>query len=237
MILLAGLGLSGRYMLPVGAELAERFEVWVPDLPSHGRRDGPPTSLDMHELADVVVAWMDEIGMRTAVLVGNSMGCQVAVEAAVRHPDRVSGVVLEGPTIDAGCRSVLVHVWRIALDGTREPPSLTPLQAGEWFGTGPVRLCHAIRYAFSHEVERRLPLVGCPALVVRGGRDPIVSHRWAEQVTASLPDAELVTVPAGAHAMTYSRPEVLAGLVVDFVAQIARDRRRPGADPPRPRRT
>jgi pimeloyl-ACP methyl ester carboxylesterase len=38
-------------------------------------------------------------------MLGNSFGCQIAVELAVRHPDRVAGLVLVGPTMDSSART------------------------------------------------------------------------------------------------------------------------------------
>ena len=220
-VLLAGLGLSGRYLLPVAAELANRLPVWVPDLPGFGLSEGPPAALDIAGLAEVVVAWMDEVGLGQVALAGNSMGCQVAVEAAARHPQRVSHVVLEGPTMDADARSVPRQLWRVTIDAFLEPPSLIPLQVTDWLGTGPRRLVGTVRHAFAHRVEDRLPSVSCPALVVRGGRDPIVPQRWAERVTAGLPRGELHVVPAGSHAMPYSGPAVLAALIEEFTTRSA----------------
>jgi pimeloyl-ACP methyl ester carboxylesterase len=40
-------------------------------------------------------------------VLGNSFGCQVAVELAVRHPHRVGGLVLVGPTIDPAARTAI----------------------------------------------------------------------------------------------------------------------------------
>jgi pimeloyl-ACP methyl ester carboxylesterase len=41
------------------------------------------------ELPDALRAWMDTIGLRRAALVGNSLGCQIAVELAVRRPETI----------------------------------------------------------------------------------------------------------------------------------------------------
>ena len=229
-VLLSGLALSGHYMLPVGRELARRFDVWIPDLPGYGRSLPGRVALDIPELADAVVAWMDQVGLDRAAVLGNSVGCQIAVEAAARHPERVGHVVLEGPTIDAGARSVLRHAGRVALAARREPPSLGPLQVMDWLRTGPRGVVATIRYAFSHRIEDRLPDVRCPALVVRGERDPIVPQGWAEQVAAGLPQGSLVVVPGASHAMNYSSPGALADLVATFVLASPVGERGPGTE-------
>ena len=65
----------------------------------------------MEELADWAVRLMDALGVDRAHLAGNSMGCQVALALARRHPARVGGLVLVGPT--AGER--YIPFWRYAL--------------------------------------------------------------------------------------------------------------------------
>ena len=216
-VLVAGLGLSGRYLLPVAHELAPRLPVWVPDLPGFGRSASRDKVLDMAGLGDALVAWMNAVGIDFAALVGNSMGCQIAVEAAARHPHRISSVVLEGPTMDAAARSVVRHAGRVAVDAFREPLSLGPLQVFDWLGTGPRRLVATTRYAFAHRVEERAKEVACPVLVVRGSRDPIVPQRWAEQMADALASGTLTVVSGGTHAMTYSNPVTLAEIVDTFV--------------------
>lgn len=63
------------------------------DARSHGRS---ATAHHDHHPADDVVTVLDALGIDRAVLVGSSMGGATAVEAALEHPDRVSGLVLIG---------------------------------------------------------------------------------------------------------------------------------------------
>ena len=82
---------------------------------------------------------------------------------------------------------------------------------------GPRRIWETFQASLADRVEETLPLVRQPTLVVRGERDPLVSQRWAEEVTARLPHARLVVVPRGGHALNYSRPRDLARLVRAFL--------------------
>jgi pimeloyl-ACP methyl ester carboxylesterase len=80
----------------------------VVDLPGFGLSDDPGTVLDVPEHAEHVAAWLAAARLPSAVVVGNSFGCQVAVELAVRHPAR-----------DAGPRRVagtLAHALRDPID-------------------------------------------------------------------------------------------------------------------------
>src|SRR4051812_27225985 len=93
-ILVHGLGVSGRYMLPTALRLAEHYSTFVPDLPGFGRSAKPSHILNIVELADNLAAWMRINGLSTACLVGNSLGCQFIVDLALRFPDLVHSAVL-----------------------------------------------------------------------------------------------------------------------------------------------
>ena len=112
-VLVHGLGLSSRYLIPLGRRLgALGYDGLAPDLPGFGRSPRPagtswPAAPNVREQTEQLLAWMDAAGIDRAVLFGNSMGVQVAVELAVRHPERVASLILEGPTPDPVYRSPL----------------------------------------------------------------------------------------------------------------------------------
>src|SRR5690349_660164 len=83
-VLVHGFGVSGTYMLPLAEALAERFSVFVPDLPGYGRSEHPDTPLGVAALADALTGCLDALGLERPVLVANSLGCQVVTELAVR---------------------------------------------------------------------------------------------------------------------------------------------------------
>ena len=68
------------------------------DLPGHGRSAGPPLDA-MADMADWVIRALDALAVESARLVGHSMGSLVALEAAARHPGRVTGLALLGTSV------------------------------------------------------------------------------------------------------------------------------------------
>jgi pimeloyl-ACP methyl ester carboxylesterase len=88
-VLVHGLGMSGRYMMPTAERLTDFATVLVPDLPGFGQSDKPPQALTIAELADYLAWWMDAMNITRAVFVGNSFGTQIIVELAMRFPARV----------------------------------------------------------------------------------------------------------------------------------------------------
>ncbi len=218
-VLVHGLVVSSRYMIPTLARLAPRHRVYAPDLPGFGRSEKPPRTLDIPGLARALDGWMAATGLTSAVLVGNSMGCQIIAELAVRNPARVERAVLQGPTMDPEARTALQQAARLALDGTREPPSLLPIMLLDYLSAGLRRSLATFQHALEDPIEEKLPHVRVPTLVVRGERDPIVPQPWAERVSRLLPEGRLVVVPGAAHTMNYAAPSELARVVRTFVRE------------------
>lgn len=216
-VLVHGLGMSGRSMLPTLRRLAPAFHVWAPDLPGFGDSVRPRRALNLDELADALTGWMDAVGLPRAAMLGNSLGCQVILRVATRAPTRLTRAVLVGPTRDPRARTPLHKAGRLLLDAPRESPSLIPLAAYGYLRAGPARMWRTLREALDAEVEQRATQVRVPVLVVRGQRDPIVPQRWAQQLTDLLPDSRLIVVPGAAHAVNYSAPAGLVDAVRPFL--------------------
>jgi pimeloyl-ACP methyl ester carboxylesterase len=90
-----GIGCSGfvwRYLRPA---LTDRSVVHF-HYRGHGRSRAPrdPARVAIADLADDLVAVLDDAGIDRAVAIGHSMGVQVALETYRRHPDRIAGLVL-----------------------------------------------------------------------------------------------------------------------------------------------
>jgi pimeloyl-ACP methyl ester carboxylesterase len=195
-VLVHGLGVSHRYFarlrraLP-GALAPDLDGEAVPELADSLARAAPPGR---------------------ATLVANSLGCQIAVELALREPARVERLVLIGPTWDPASPSLAGQAARVVRDSLGEPPSLWPVLAYEYARWGPRRILAAARAMLADPVAEKLPRVEAPAVVVRGERDGICSQAWAERFAALLPRGRLVVVP-GAHAVHWSHARFLARVV------------------------
>jgi len=213
LVLVHGLAVSSLYFLPLARRLEGLHRVLAPDLPGHGLSGTPPRALGIEELADALLEWLDVCGVGRAPLVANSLGCQVAVDVAVRAPERVERLVLVGPTMDPAAPTLLGQALRLARDVPREPFGLNLAEARDYLRTGPRRILATARAALADPLEEKLPRVEAPALVVRGGRDPIVPQAWAERVTELLPRGRLAVVPGEPHAVHWSAADEVARLV------------------------
>lgn len=225
-VLVHGFAVSGRYMLPLGHSLAGHYAVFTPELPGFGRSQKPSKPLGIGGLADALADCLDALGLERPAFVANSMGCQVVTELAVSLPERVGPMVLIGPTVDPEQRVAPRQLRRALGESVREPLPLLSLAARDGLRMGLGALLSTARSVLADRIEERLPLIEQRTLVVCGERDQFVSREWRERVTALLPRGRLIVVPREPHAVHYTRPDLVSGLVRELLVEEARERGR-----------
>jgi pimeloyl-ACP methyl ester carboxylesterase len=132
-------------------------------------------------------------------VLGNSFGCQVAVELAIRRPDLVAALVLVGPTVDPAAPTATGQALRWLRDLAAEDPQQARIIAADVRDAGPRRILQTLRHSVRHPMPRRLSLVRAPILFLRGEHDPIASPRWIGQARATALDGHAGEVPQAAH--------------------------------------
>jgi 2-hydroxy-6-oxonona-2,4-dienedioate hydrolase len=220
-VLVHGLALSGRYMVPTAEALARDFRVYVPDFPGFGDSAKPPHALDVPQLADALAGWMTAAGLERASLLGNSFGCQIIAHLAARHPERVARGVLQGPTTPPEERSWLWQFIRWRQNAPFVPPEMDEISAIDYRKCGIVRALTTFQYSLRDKMEEQLPHVQAPMLVVRGARDPICNQDWAETVARLLPRGRLAIIPEVAHTLVLTSPVELAAASRPFLLEEA----------------
>ncbi|MET0435225.1 MAG: alpha/beta hydrolase [Cellulomonas sp.] len=209
-VLVHGIGVSERYYRALTRELATDRRVLVPDLPGFGRSPRPARVPTIGDLADVVLAVLRHRGIERATLVGHSMGAQVVAEAMLRAPDVVERVVLIGAVVDPAAPSVLRQALRLAKDGLHEPPGINAVVASDYLRTGPSWYAAVLPHMFAYDTADAVSRLPGPALVVRGGHDPVSSRAWARRLGALAPRADVREVPRAGHVAMASHAPLLA---------------------------
>jgi 2-hydroxy-6-oxonona-2,4-dienedioate hydrolase len=216
-VLVHGMVVASPYLVPMAERLADRFDVWAPDLPGFGQSEGRDLDPRPGPLARVLRDWMDAVGLERPAVVANSYGCQVATEFAMRWPDRVERLVLTSPTADPTARTRRRLLRRFRQESKTQSRELQRILLAAYATTGVRRTLATVGAVLGDRVEERLPFVEVPTLVVRGTADPLVPAAWAEEVCHRLPDARLVTLDDVPHAMVHDAPDAAADVVIAFL--------------------
>jgi 2-hydroxy-6-oxonona-2,4-dienedioate hydrolase len=209
LVLVHGLVISSLYMIPLAECLALRHLVYAVDLPGFGRSKGPSEILPIPKLASALSCWMTKVGIERCHLVANSLGCEIAAHVAVRTPERVASLVLIGPTLDPRAFAIPTQTLRLLQDAVREPFRLWMNWIFDFFRAGVRRAVGTTREMFKDHIEHQLPLVHARTLLVRGGDDPTVPQRAAEEMTDLLPQGELMVLPGEPHCVHFTAPEAI----------------------------
>jgi len=170
---------------------------------------------------------LDELGIDRCVLAGESMGTAVALLAALREPDRFSGLAL---VAGGGVwrRVTLIPFWlglRIAYRLTLRafvalaiPERDVRSYMRRWGRSilrqaSPSAARKLIRTMAGVDLRPQLATVRVPTLVVHGTRDPIVLPRDGRALADAIPGAELVWLRGAGHVPTMTRPTEVSGAI------------------------
>lgn len=215
-VLLHGLAVSHRYLMPTARRLGPG-SVYVPDLPGFGLSGKPAVIADVGAHAATVAALMDVLGIGRAAVLGNSFGCQVAVELAVRRPDLVGALILVGPTTDPAAATGWGQTRRLMRDLIHEDVRQVPILARDIREAGARRIRTTLRHAVADDIYGKLPAIHVPTMLLRGSRDPIAPRSWLDRMAARLAGVSVVTVDGAAHNVVTTAGAETAAAVRRFV--------------------
>lgn len=236
-VLLHGLGSSGRdweYQLPA---FAERYRVIVPDLRGAGESDKPRGPYRIADYAEDTWALLDKLGVGRVSLVGLSMGGATAFEMAATRPERVAKLAvvncppsftIDSPrkALEVGMRLAVVRLLgmeRMAeIVGRRlfPEPEQSELKAEfvrRYAANDKRHYLWALRSLPGWQVLDRLERIDCPALMVAAEHDytPVAEKQAAVD---RLPDGHLQVIRNSRHGTPIDQAETFNRVVLDFLA-------------------
>jgi len=211
------------------------------DLPGHGVSPAASDAFTIGELADAVVAVVDEAGGGVFHVAGVSLGGAIALELAVAHPDRVRSLV----TSCSGARIGTPDGWheRAASVRASGTASLVTGSAARWFapgflereggGPGAASLATLVdvddesyaRCAESlAEFDRNADLGGLrvPTLAISGEHDAVTTPSSMEDLADAVPGGRHVALDGASHLAVLEEPAAAAELIAQHVAAAER---------------
>ena len=198
------------------------------DLPGHGRSEGPALP-DVGTMADWVVRALAAAGASRAAIVGHSMGSLIALEAAGRAPQVVTGIALVGTAFPMKVSDTLLdaarddepaafdminrwsHAKLVHRPGTPGPGFsvfVQNLRLMERQPRGVLLNDFAACNAYDGGLARASAL-HCPALVVIGARDAMTPPRAARALASAMPAVQVVEIAGCGHAIPTEAPDEL----------------------------
>jgi pimeloyl-ACP methyl ester carboxylesterase len=217
--------------------LAERHRVVALDLPGLGASAKPDVSYSLPAMTERLSRFIDRWTAGPLVVVGHSMGGELAASLALARPDRVKLLVLIAP---AG--------YRIGLFGLLHPMSpgkartlgrylalrsfITPIHDPGWLGepdsvaqydpTGDSRYSQAAARMLEEfdftGLRERFHEIGQPTLLIWGGNDPVIPFAVADTLSRLIPCVRFFPLPAAFHRPQAELPDTVLAALGAFLA-------------------
>ena len=220
----------GRYQAVAEFFTAAGYAVHALDHRGHGKSGGARAVIDSFANADADIDTLvdrvrAESGLRQVKLVGHSMGGSLALNYALNHPEKLSGLVLSGPAVGGGLPKVqallLAVISRIApglgmiqLDAdavSRDPLVVAAYKADPlvFHGKVPARTAREMMHAVT-TYPARVRAMQLPCLLMHGSADSLVRADDAQPVFDAIasPD-KTVRIFEGLYHEIFNEPERL----------------------------
>ena len=219
--------MPGRYFARHG------YRVFAPDLPGHGRSEGP--ALDsIDAMANWLEGFLDAVNVPEAAVVGHSMGSLVAYACATRFPERTRKLVLLGVSVPMAVADALLDAAEdndhAAIDmanawshsargkmGANDNPGVWMLGVGErLIERSAPGVYHAGFVACNSFRPDPASTISAETLVIIGDADQMTPARRGLDVAEHLPDARVVRLASG-HAMLSEQPNQVLDALISFI--------------------
>jgi pimeloyl-ACP methyl ester carboxylesterase len=222
-VLVHGLSGSSRWWKRNIPALAAEHRVAAIDLTGFGAtrrfRGAPlPPSIDssVEALARYVRA---SFGGEKVHLVGHSMGGQLAIHFAARHPDQLRSLTLVNTTgipMDLTVAERLRNVMYPALGLF----SFSPVLAWDFLRAGPTSVIIALARLLRDDARDAMRRVVVPTKIIWGERDPLLPISYAQEVKDLIRGSSLVVLPGAGHVSMWDQPAAFNETLLTFINSI-----------------
>jgi len=211
---------SWRYWVPVMDELSGEYRTYALDLWGFGDSYKGREQYDIDSYVELLVDFMDELGIWRAPLVGHTLGAAVAARLAVDHPERVSKVLAVGlpltqqaissKLLSAGPNDVLARLfWH------RQRPYDEVEMGAAKAAENVVSL--TVQSVVRQDLRNVLEEIDVPFLSVYGDKDPIVKAPQADELNRDHYTVRDIVLPGTRHFPMLDNTATFTRLLRDFM--------------------
>lgn len=219
-LLIHGVGLSHRVYGRLAAHLAEYGRVVGVDLPGFGGIRRPASPVSVNELAECVSRAMSDANVESAIVIGHSMGAQIALELALIVPRRVDALVLIGPVVNPRRHTLLQQGLALAHDSALEPLATKLRVSRDYLSCGAAWFLTEAREMMRYRTHAEVARLQAPLLVIRGEHDVIAPADWCEWLGIRGGAGPTRSVAGHRHVVIHTAPGPTADLIAEFASSV-----------------
>ena len=211
LILLHGNGEDSSYFESQMDYFSQTRRVIAVDTRGHGLSPRGPAPFTIRQFAEDLREFVEEMGIERADLLGFSDGGNIAIIFALRYPERVDRLILNG-----------ANLWSRGVKPSVQIPIILGYYAASFFGhfSGKARANAELLRLMVKDPnieQEELRNIQSPTLVIAGERD-MIREEHTRLIAAEIPGAELRIIP-GAHFIAAGNPEAFNREVDRFLRE------------------
>lgn len=241
-LLIHGFPFNHRMWEPQVSALSKEFRVISYDVRGHGKSEPGDGQYTIEFFVDDLLAVLDHLQIKEAVLCGLSMGGYIALRAAERHPERFKGLVLcdtksEPDANEAKIkRSAAVRALKEKGVSAFAPEFLKQVLSDKTLASksGTVDFLSSvikentpaalsgtlIALAARTDTTPALSKIGCPALLLVGEEDKLTPPSAAEAMKQKIPKAELFVIKEAGHISNAENPAEFNQRLLEYLKSL-----------------
>ncbi len=211
---------SWRYWVPVMDLFSIDHRTYSLDLWGFGDSDKSRERYDVDSYVELIISFMDELGIWRAPLVGHTLGAAISTRLAARYPDRVSKVMavclplnadyINRKLLTAGSNDALARLFWQRQHPYPEVESSLPKMAHN-------AVALTIQAVARLDLREVLEEIEVPLLTVYGGKDPVVDPSQADELEGNHYSARAIVLPDAQHFPMLDEPARFSRLLRDFM--------------------
>lgn len=238
-VFIHSLGADSKDWTRVIPELSKEIRCIVLDLRGHGQSDKPNQPYTMSLFVKDIVTLLDQLGISSAYFCGTSMGGFIVLEAALKYPERVRGIILVDSSPYLPEHTIKISgkwVETLLNDG---PEALVEIQVKDVFHPIFSRRHQEIVNMYKEskknpssetlglinkglqtepiDYRKKLKGIKAPTLIIHGQDDKIIPVGNAEFIHKQVPNSQLAIFPLCGHALLLERPQFFVDLLLYFI--------------------
>jgi pimeloyl-ACP methyl ester carboxylesterase len=234
-VLLHGYTDSWRSFERVLPYLPRTFRVFAVSQRGHGDSERPADGYRAEDFARDVAGFLDAVGVKSAVVVGHSMGARNAMRFAIDYPRRTRALVLVGAFVPARPNDGVRGLWEAVSKLTdpvdpafaREfqqstlaqpvPPEFLETVVAETLKV-PARVWKTALAGFmAADFAGDMSRIAARTLVVWGAKDSFTPRADQDSIVSAIKGAKLLVYPAAGHGVHWEEPERFAKDLSAFI--------------------
>lgn len=241
-ILLHGMRDSKNIMMPLAEKLSKEYCVISIDFRGHGYSDKQKTDLSTSLFAEDIIDFTEKMGIDKFMLFGHSLGASVAIEIALKVPEKVTKIILAGtavredlgeyrpkdpekmlkdPAMVDGFINMLNQKFFKHKKDDNEKEKLLSIRQKAMLSWMMLEssTANSLLYLKRTNLEERLKDIKVPVLIIRGEYDPVGKQEEAQFIKRHILEVYLVSINNAGHYMFLEYLDQVVNNINDFIGE------------------